>query len=157
MVGHSQGRIRRMRKMRLMLYSDSTYSWLELACRFNLTPIAVSQMMSNMQRVITGTTSNGADEVVVVVDSPIGGGDWSPFWSHWSPSFATSTFDCSLMIGRKSSRMRKWKAGVRILRRRRHLARELVTRPSPSQLSKKWYSTDFCVSVLLLRMTLMVW
>lgn len=51
------------------------------------------------------------------------------------------------MIGRKSSSMRKWNAGVRILRRAFHLDLFEVTSPSPSHGLSHMYSTDLSVRV----------
>ncbi|KAI2802440.1 hypothetical protein BLOT_009891 [Blomia tropicalis] len=59
-----------------------------------LTPIAVSQITSNMHNVITGTMSNCSSQY----------GDLD--------NFCINTFPCSLMIGMKSSNIRKWNAGV---------------------------------------------
>ena len=48
---------------------------------------------------------------------------------------------CQNTAWRKSSRMRKWKAGVRSLRRVCHLWPRLVSRPSPNQSSRNRYSS----------------
>ncbi|KFM65321.1 hypothetical protein X975_00181, partial [Stegodyphus mimosarum] len=57
------------------------------------------------------------------------------------------------MTGKKSSRMRKWKAGVRSFLLFFHFIPELVMSPCLNQGARKSYTKVFSSSALLLRTT----
>lgn len=130
--GHNHGldnlsRINSLTWWRQLTYSDS------FSCPWTLIPIAVSHMTSKVQSVMCWTISIGHDWLSSVI----------------SFNFSTRTFACSLIIGKKSFKIRKWKAGVKIFLLIFHLFLLLVTKPSPSQGFKKSYSLALSVSTVL--------